>query len=51
MTSVKVIIVIIGCLAASTSFGDKIHIEQSFVGNVLSNCAITPPMLGFLSVR
>ncbi|OPX61415.1 MAG: hypothetical protein A4E29_00830 [Methanomassiliicoccales archaeon PtaB.Bin134] len=49
MTSVKVIMLIIGCLAASTSFGDRIHIEQSLVGKVLSNWAMTPPMLALLS--
>ena len=25
--------------------------EQSLVGKVLSSCAITPPMLGFFSIR
>src|SRR3990170_4980852 len=35
----------LGCLPAPTSFGARMHIEQSFVGNVLSNCAIVPPML------
>ncbi|OPX60163.1 MAG: hypothetical protein A4E30_01180 [Methanomassiliicoccales archaeon PtaB.Bin215] len=45
MTSVKVIMLIMGCLAASTSFGDRMHIEQSLVGKVLSNWDMTPPML------
>src|SRR4030042_1403143 len=34
-----------GCLPAVTSFGARIHMEQSFVGNVLSSCAMVPPML------
>ena len=27
------------------------HIEQSIVGKVLSNCAILPPMLGLFSTK
>ena len=40
-----------GCLPASTNFGETIHIAQSFVGKVLSNCAITPPILVLDSTR
>ena len=40
-----------GCLPAATSFGDSMHIEQSFVGKVLSSWAILPPIVVFSSSR
>src|SRR3972149_3197696 len=40
-----------GCLPASTSLGARIHIEQSFVGKVLSSWPITPPMLEDCSTK
>ena len=49
--SARVIISISLCLPISTSFGAIIHIEQSFVGNVLSSCDIVPPIQGFFSTR
>ncbi len=33
----------LGFSAHSINFGERIHIEQSLVGNVLSSCAILPP--------
>ena len=42
---------IFSCLPVATSFGDSMHIEQSFVGKVLSSCDIVPPMLGVVSRR
>ena len=33
------------------SLGEIIHIRQSWVGNIVSNWDITPPMPGFLSTR
>ena len=50
-TVVIVCRVIFGCLAHSLIFGDKIHIEQSLVGNVLSSWGILPPMVGLSSTR
>ncbi len=41
---------IFGCLPAATNFGERIHIEQSFVGKVLSNWAIFPPKEGLFSI-
>src|SRR3989339_1048604 len=32
-------------------FGDRMHMEQSFVGNVLSSCAMWPPMEGLFSPK
>ena len=49
--SASVIISISLCLPISTSFGAIMHIEQSFVGNVLSSCDIIPPIHGFVSDR
>ena len=46
-----VIISMFGDRPASTSFGASIHMEQSLVGNVLSSCAITPPIEAFFSTR
>ncbi len=40
-----------GFLSQSISFGERMHIEQSLVGNVLSSWAIRPPMLGDSSTR
>ena len=34
----------LGCRPTSTSLGERIHIEQSLVGKVLSSWAIWPPM-------
>ena len=31
------------CLPTSTSLGERVHIEQSFVGKVLSSWAMWPP--------
>ena len=39
------------CLPAATSFGAMMHMEQSFVGNVLSSWAMVPPMLALFSTR
>ena len=50
-TSVNVRISIFGCRPTSTSLGERIHIEQSLVGKVLSSWAIWPPMLGPFSTR
>src|SRR5665811_510912 len=41
----------LGCWPASTSLGDRMHMEQSFVGNVLSSIAMMPPIEGPLSIR
>ena len=35
----------------STRRGAIVHMAQSFVGKVLSSCAITPPIAGLLSTR
>jgi hypothetical protein len=35
-----------GCRPTSTSLGERIHMEQSLVGKVLSSWAMWPPMLG-----
>ncbi len=40
-----------GCAPVPTSFGDKIHMAQSFVGKVLSNCGMIPPILGCSSTK
>ena len=40
-----------GCLSQSTSRGEMVHIAQSFVGNVLSSCAMRPPMPPERSMR
>src|SRR3990172_4356883 len=37
---------IFGCWATSTILGVRIQEEQSRVGNVLSSCAMRPPMVG-----
>jgi hypothetical protein len=37
--------------AHSTSFGERMHIEQSPVGKVLSSWAIFPPIAGEESTR
>src|SRR4030042_3670427 len=50
-TSAQVISRILRCCPHSTSFGLRMHIEQSFVGKVLSNWGIVPPMAGDLSTR
>jgi len=50
-TSERVWMRMFGCLWTSTIFGERMHIEQSFVGNVLSSCAICPPMVGSRSTR
>ena len=50
-TSVNVRISILGCRPTSTSLGERIHIEQSLVGKVLSSWAMRPPMAGDLSTR
>ena len=39
------------CLPHSTSLGERMHMEQSFVGNVLSSCAMCPPMLEHLGIQ
>mgnify|MGYP005624780881 CR=1 FL=1 len=39
------------CRPTSTSLGERIHMEQSLVGKVLSSLAITPPMAGDFSTR
>ncbi|SEM51348.1 hypothetical protein SAMN04489760_11928 [Syntrophus gentianae] len=39
-TSVYVSISMFGCRPTSASFGERIHMEQSLVGKVLSNWAI-----------
>jgi hypothetical protein len=39
------------CRPTSTSFGEMIHMAQSFVGKVLSSWDITPPMDGDFSSR
>ncbi len=38
-----------GLCAASTIFGVSMHAEQSSVGNVLSSCAMRPPIVGDFS--
>src|SRR4030042_168837 len=50
-TSAYVITFVFGWLKQSAIFGARMHIEQSFVGKVLSSCAILPPMLGVFSTR
>ena len=35
----------------STNFGLMLHIAQSLVGKVLSNCAMCPPIADFSSTR
>jgi hypothetical protein len=50
-TSVYVRTSMFGCRPTSTSLGERIHIEQSFVGNVLSSWAIWPPIDGSFSTR
>src|SRR5208337_1532198 len=50
-TSVRVWILIFACLWTSTIFGERMHIEQSLVGNVLSSCAMWPPIVGSRSIR
>src|SRR3990172_159368 len=50
-TSVRVRSSMLGCLWHSRNFGDSMHMEQSFVGKVLSSWAILPPMAGALSAR
>ena len=50
-TSVYVRTSMFGCRPTSTSLGERIHMEQSLVGNVLSSWAICPPMLGSFSTR
>jgi hypothetical protein len=47
----QVISSILLCRPTSTSTGEMIHIAQSLVGKVLSNWAMTPPMLLDLSSR
>ena len=47
----SVLISTLGWRPTSTSFGDNIQAEQSFVGKVLSSCAMTPPMLIPFSTR
>ena len=37
-----------GCRPTSTSFGERIHMEQSLVGKVLSSWAMWPPDAGRL---
>ncbi len=49
--SASVISSMLTCRPTSTSLGARIHMEQSFVGNVLSSWAITPPMAGDFSTR
>jgi hypothetical protein len=49
--SAYVIISMFRCRPTSTSFGEMIHMAQSLVGKVLSNCAITPPIDGDFSRR
>ena len=39
------------CRPTSTSFGERMHIEQSLVGKVLSSCAMWPPRAGDFSTR
>src|SRR5512136_2922924 len=48
-TSAYVITLVLGWLKQSAILGARMHIEQSFVGNVLSSWAILPPMLGVFS--
>jgi len=49
-TSLSVRSSIFTCRPTSTSFGARIHMEQSLVGKVLSNWAMTPPMPGDFSI-
>jgi len=51
VTSARVISSMLTCRPTSTSLGARIHMEQSLVGNVLSNWAMTPPMAGDFSTR
>ena len=39
------------CRPTSTSLGLMVHIAQSFVGKVLSSCAMCPPMADLFSTR
>ena len=39
------------CRPTSTSLGEITHMVQSLVGNVLSSCAIIPPMANDFSTR
>ena len=50
-TWAQVMISILRCRPHSTSLGDRMHIEQSLVGKVLSSWDITPPMVGDDSTR
>ena len=50
-TSVSVKISMFGWVFTSYILGASMQIEQSFVGKVLSNLAMTPPMLGVSSTR
>jgi len=49
--SVRVCSSMLLCRPTSTSFGEIIHMEQSLVGKVLSNCAMAPPIAGLFSTR
>ncbi len=50
-TSVSVLSSMFRCRPTSTSLGEMIHIAQSQVGKVLSNCDMTPPIEGPFSTR
>ena len=50
-TSARVNSSILRCRPTSTSLGERIHMEQSLVGKVLSNWDIIPPMEEDLSTR
>ena len=41
----------LGSLPAADILGVRMHAAQSSVGNVLSNIAMWPPMLGCFSTR
>src|SRR5208337_5015240 len=50
-TSERVWTRIFACLWISTILGERMHMEQSLVGNVLSSCAMCPPIVGSRSIR
>jgi hypothetical protein len=50
-TSAWVMISMLRCRPTSTSLGEMIHIAQSLVGKVLSNCDIRPPTADERSTR
>ena len=50
-TSAWVMISMLRCRPTSTSLGEMIHMAQSLVGKVLSNCDIRPPTADERSIR